>query len=83
MQITAEMVATAETEVAEAERARTAAEEALMGSPNSTVKATALTAALRRVAQRRTDAGELREAFEAQVAAEGRRRRGRSWRRRR
>lgn len=65
MQITAEMVA----EVAEAERVRAAAEELLMESPNSTVKATELAAALRRVAQCRANARELREAFDEQVAA--------------
>lgn len=70
MQITAEMMTEAETEVAEAEQARTTAEEALMESPNSTVKAAELTAVLKRVAQCRTNAREVREAFEAQVAAE-------------
>lgn len=70
MRITAEMVAEAEVEVTEAERVRAAAEEALMDAPNSTVKATGLAAALRRVAQGRSNARELRGAFEEQVAAE-------------
>jgi colicin import membrane protein len=70
MQITAEMVTEAETEVAEAEQARTTAEEALMESPNSSVKAAELTAALKRVAQCRANARELREVFDARVAAE-------------
>jgi colicin import membrane protein len=68
--ITAEMVAAAEVEVTEAERARTEAEAALMESPTSTVKATELTSALRRVAQARANAAELRQAHAAQVAAE-------------
>ncbi|GHF57742.1 hypothetical protein [Streptomyces griseosporeus] len=70
MTITAEMVAQAEAEVAEAERVRAAAEEALMESPNSTVKSTELAAALKRVAQCRVNARELREAYDAQVEAE-------------
>ncbi|MEU5112019.1 hypothetical protein AB0G64_11000 [Streptomyces longwoodensis] len=69
-QITAEMVAAAEAEVTAAEQARTEAEAALMESPTSTVKATELTAALRRVAQARANAAELRQAHAEQIAAE-------------
>ncbi|QIZ01764.2 hypothetical protein HEP87_26860 [Streptomyces sp. S1D4-11] len=68
--ITAEMVAAAEAEVTEAERARLSAEEALMESPNSTLRAQELAAALRRVAQGRTNARELREERARQVSAE-------------
>lgn len=70
MEITAEMVAAAEAEVSEAERSRAVAEEALMGSPNSTLKAQELAAALKRVAQARANARELAEAYARQVAAE-------------
>ncbi|MET7775366.1 hypothetical protein ABZU94_13915 [Streptomyces mirabilis] len=70
MEITAEMVAAAEAEVTEAERSRAVAEEALMGSPNSTLKAQELAAALKRVAQGRANARELAEAYARQVAAE-------------
>ncbi|MEV6116635.1 hypothetical protein AB0L59_30210 [Streptomyces sp. NPDC052109] len=70
VEITAEMVAAAEAEVTEAQRGRTEAEAALMESPTSTVKATELTAALRRVAQTRANAAELRQAHAEQVAAE-------------
>jgi colicin import membrane protein len=68
--ITAEMVAAAEVEVTEAEQVRAVAEEALMESPNSTLKAQELASALRRVAQARTNARELREERERQVSAE-------------
>ncbi|MFF3660049.1 hypothetical protein [Streptomyces olivochromogenes] len=68
--ITAEMVAAAEAEVTEAEQGRAVAEEALMESPNSTLKAQELAGALKRVAQARTNARELNEARERQVAAE-------------
>ncbi|MET8803604.1 hypothetical protein [Streptomyces sp. NPDC004546] len=68
--ITAEMVAAAEAEVTEAERARAAAEEALMESPNSTLKSQELAGALKRVAQARANARELAEARERQVAEE-------------
>lgn len=70
MAITAEMVAEAEAEVTEAERVRAVAEEALMGAPNSTLRAQELAGALKRVAQSRANARELREAREVQAAAE-------------
>lgn len=68
--ISEEQVAAAEAEVSEAERGRATAEEALMAAPNSTVKAAELAGALKRMAQCRANVRELREAFEAQVAAE-------------
>ncbi|MEU0783279.1 hypothetical protein ABZ341_17110 [Streptomyces sp. NPDC006173] len=68
--ITAEMVAAAEAEVTEAERVRLLAEEALMDAPNSTLKAQELAAALRRVAQGRSNARELGEERGRQVSAE-------------
>ncbi|MEU3287817.1 hypothetical protein [Streptomyces longwoodensis] len=68
--ITVEMVAAAEAEVTEAERARAEAEAALMEAPNSTLKAQELAGLLKRVAQARANAEELRRAHVAQVAAE-------------
>lgn len=68
--ITAEMVAAAEAEVAEAVRVRGEAEAALMEAPNSTLKAQELAGALKRVAQARANAKELAEERERQVAAE-------------
>ena len=70
MEITAAMVAEAEAEVTAAERVRGEAEAALMEAPNSTLRAQELAGALKRVAQCRSNARELREAFDAQVAAE-------------
>jgi len=70
MRITAEMVAEAEAEVTEAEQVRGVAEEALMEAPNSTLKAQELAVALKRVAQCRANARELREEQDRQVTAE-------------
>ncbi|MEU0035127.1 hypothetical protein [Streptomyces sp. NPDC006333] len=68
--ITAEMVAAAEAEVTEAEKVRAEAEEALMESPNSTLKAQELAGSLKRVAQAKANVRELREAREQQITAE-------------
>lgn len=68
--ITENQIVTAETAAADAEKVRTAAQDALVQSPYSTVAAVALTEALQDEARKAANARDLRAAFVAQKAAE-------------